>query len=47
MWKKAKNKTGSWVNIKTNASRRLERAKRKWKSENYIADLEKHLSKLH
>lgn len=47
MSKKAKNKTGSGANIKTNASRRLERAKRLGKSENYIKDLEKHLSKLH
>ena len=43
-WKKHK---AWWQNIKLNASRRLEKAKRKWKSENYIADLEKHLSKLH
>lgn len=34
-------------NIKLNASRRLEKAKRKGKSENYIKDLEIHLSKLH
>lgn len=47
MWKKAKNKTGWWINIKTNMAKRLERAKRQGKSENYIADLEKHLSKLH
>lgn len=47
MAKKAKNKTWSWANIKTNAVKRLERAKRLWKSENYIKDLEKHVSKLH
>lgn len=46
MAKKAKNKTWSWANIKINAAKRLEKAKRKWKSENYIKDLEKHLSKL-
>ena len=46
MASKSKNKTGTWANIKLNASRRLEKAKRKWKSANYIADLEKHLSKL-
>ena len=40
MAKKAKNKTGTWVNIKLNLARRLERAKRQWKSENYIKDLE-------
>lgn len=47
MAKKAKNKTWSWANIKTNAVKRLEKAKRLWKSENYIKDLEKHVSKLH
>lgn len=46
MWKKATNKTGKWANIKVNAAKRLERAKRQGKSENYIKDLEKHLSKL-
>lgn len=46
MAKKAKNKTWSWANIKLNASKRLEKAKRQGKSANYIADLEKHLSKL-
>lgn len=45
MWKKATNKTGKWANIKVNAAKRLEKAKRKWKSENYIKDLEIHLSK--
>lgn len=34
-------------NTKLNASKRLEKAKRKGKSQNYIKDLEKHLSKLH
>lgn len=43
--KKKTNRTGN--NIKLNASRRLEKAKRKWKSKNYIADLEAHVSKLH
>ena len=46
MWKKATNKTGKWANIKVNAAKRLEKAKRQGKSENYIKDLEKHLSKL-
>ena len=46
MAKKAKNKHWTGVNIKLNASKRLEKAKRKWKSENYIKDLELHLSKL-
>lgn len=36
-----------WQNIKLNASKRLEKAKRQGKSAAYIADLEKHLSKLH
>ena len=43
--KKKTNRTGN--NIKLNASRRLEKAKRQGKSENYIKDLELHLSKLH
>lgn len=43
-WKKKTKRNGQ--NIKLNASKRLERAKRKWKSENYIKDLETHLSKL-
>ena len=46
MAKKAKNKNWSWLNIKLNASKRLEKAKRQGKSENYIKDLELHLSKL-
>ena len=46
MWKKATNKTGKGQNIKVNAAKRLEKAKRQGKSANYIADLEKHLSKL-
>lgn len=46
MANKSKNKTGSWANIKLNASKRLERAKRQGKSEKYIKDLELHLSKL-
>lgn len=43
---KSKNKTGNWINIKLNAVRRLEKAKRKWKSENYIKELELKISKL-
>lgn len=46
MASKSKNKTWSWANIKLNAVRRLERAKREWKSEAYIHDLETHVSKL-
>lgn len=42
--KKKSNRNGQ--NIKINAVRRLERAKRKGKSANYIKDLEAHLSKL-
>lgn len=42
---KAKTKR-NWQNIKLNAVKRLERAKRKWKSENYLKDLELHISKL-
>lgn len=42
---KAKTKR-NWQNIKLNASRRLEKAKRQGKSEKYIKDLEIHLSKL-
>lgn len=45
MAKKAKNKTGSWANIKTNMAHRLERAKRQGKSANYIKDLETALAK--
>lgn len=41
-WKKHK-KTG--INTKINAVKRLEKAKRLWKSENYIKDLEKMVSK--
>lgn len=44
---KKKRTKRNWQNIKLNASRRLERAKRKGKSENYIKDLETHVSKLH
>lgn len=47
MWKKATNKTGKGQNIKTNMSKRLSRAKRKGKSENYIKDLEIALEKRH
>ena len=43
--KKKHHTTGQ--NIKLNMSRRLEKAKRKGKSENYIKDLEKALSKRH
>lgn len=46
MASKSKNKTWSWANIKLNAVRRLERAKRKGKSEQYIKDLETYVSKL-
>ena len=42
---KAKTKR-NWQNIKVNAAKRLEKAKRQGKSENYIKDLETHLSKL-
>lgn len=35
----------NWQNIKINMSHRLERAKRKGKSENYVHDLELALSK--
>jgi hypothetical protein len=45
MANKSKNKTGTWANIKLNMARRLERAKRQWKSANYIKDLETALSK--
>ena len=41
---KAKTKRNG-QNIKLNASRRLEKAKRQGKSANYIKDLEAHLSK--
>lgn len=44
---KSKNKTGWWINIKTNMAKRLERAKRQGKSENYIKDLELAVSKRH
>lgn len=47
MWKKATNKTGKGQNIKVNAAKRLEAAKRKGKSANYIKDLETSLSKKH
>lgn len=41
---KAKTKR-NWQNIKLNMARRLEKAKRQWKSANYIKDLETALSK--
>ena len=44
---KQKKTKRNWQNIKLNASRRLEKAKRQGKSENYIKDLEARLSKLH
>lgn len=47
MAKKAKNKHGSWENIMSNLLKRMERAKRKNKSENYIKDLEKAIAKHH
>ena len=34
-----------WQNIKSNLAKRLDKAKRLWKSENYIKDLELKLSK--
>lgn len=43
---KAKTKRNG-QNIKLNASKRLEKAKKQWKSDAYIKDLEMHLSKLH
>lgn len=43
--KKKHHTTGQ--NIKTNAVKRLEKAKRLWKSENYIKDLEKRVAKMH
>lgn len=46
MGKKSQNKTWKGANIKLNAVRKLERAKRKGKSEAYIHDLETHVSKL-
>lgn len=44
---KQKKTKRNWQNIKLNASRKLEKAKRQGKSESYIKDLEAHLSKLH
>lgn len=43
---KAKSKRNG-QNIKSNMSKRLARAERKWKSENYINDLKKALEKRH
>ena len=43
--KKKHHATGQ--NIKSNLSKRLARAKKLWKSENYIKDLELSLSKKH
>ena len=45
MSSKSKNKTWDWRNIKTNMAKRLAKAKRQWKSENYIKDLDLALSK--
>lgn len=42
---KAKTKRNG-QNIKLNAVRRLEKAKKQWKSENYIKELELKISKL-
>lgn len=41
-WKKRHT---TWQNIKLNLARRLERAKKQWKSANYIKDLETALAK--
>lgn len=46
MAKKKQHKAG-WQNVLSNISKRLERAKRKGKSEAYIKDLQKSLEKHH
>lgn len=44
---KHKKKKVTWMNIKSNLIKRLERAKRKGKSEKYVKDLELAISKRH
>lgn len=44
---KKKAHKACWQNIKLNLVKRLEAAKRKWKSANYIHDLEIAVSKRH
>lgn len=46
MAKKKTHKT-TWQNVLSNIMKRLERAKRKGKSEAYISDLQKSLEKHH
>lgn len=47
MGKKSQNKTWKGANIKSNLAKRVARAKRQGKSENYLKDLELALSKRH
>lgn len=47
MWKHKHKISRAGKNTLYNANKRLNKAKRLWKSENYLKDLQTHLSKLH